>query len=32
LILQNERELIIEVADRGVGIDPSIRDRILTAG
>lgn len=32
LILQNERELIIEVADRGVGIDPSIRDRIFDRG
>ena len=32
LILQNERELIIEVADRGVGIAPSIRDRIFDRG
>ena len=32
LILQNERELIIEVADRGIGIDPSIRDRIFDRG
>ncbi|MFB5079607.1 histidine kinase [Enterobacter sp. 10-1] len=32
LILQNERELIIEVADRGVGIDPAIRDRIFDRG
>lgn len=32
LILQNERELIIEVADRGVGIEPAIRDRIFDRG
>ena len=32
LILLNERELIIEVADRGVGIDPSIREHIFERG
>jgi len=32
LILLNERELIIEVADRGIGIDPMIRDRIFERG
>jgi len=32
LILLNERELIIEVADRGVGIEPSIRDHIFERG
>ena len=32
LILLNERELIIEVADRGIGIDPAIADRIFERG
>ncbi len=32
LILLNERELIIEVADRGIGIDPAIRDHIFERG
>ncbi|AFJ45772.1 sensor histidine kinase DpiB [Shimwellia blattae DSM 4481 = NBRC 105725] len=32
LILQNDRELIIEVADRGIGIAPEIRDRIFERG
>ncbi|MGP3591412.1 ATP-binding protein [Vagococcus sp. WN89Y] len=32
LILLNERELIIEVADRGVGIDPAIRKHIFKRG
>ncbi|WP_039055370.1 sensor histidine kinase [Enterobacter sp. Bisph1] len=32
LILLNERELIIEVADRGIGIDPAIRERIFERG
>ena len=32
LILRNERELIIEVADQGVGIDPAIRERIFERG
>ncbi|KAA5938019.1 sensor histidine kinase [Pantoea sp. Bo_2] len=32
LILQNERELIIEVADRGIGIDPAIRAHIFDRG
>lgn len=31
LIQLNARELIIEVADRGVGIRPDIRERILNA-
>jgi two-component system cit operon sensor histidine kinase CitA len=32
LIKLNERELIIEVADRGVGIKPEIRERIFERG
>lgn len=32
LIRLNERELIIEVADRGVGIAPALRDRIFDPG
>jgi two-component system cit operon sensor histidine kinase CitA len=32
LIKLNERELIIEVADRGVGITPAIRERIFERG
>lgn len=32
LIRLNERELIIEVADRGVGISPALRDRIFEPG
>ena len=32
LITLNERELIIEVADQGVGIKPEIRDRIFERG
>lgn len=32
LIRLNERELIIEVADRGVGIAPALRDRIFEPG
>lgn len=32
LILLNKRELIIEVADRGIGIDPAIGDRIFERG
>ncbi|MCS5967769.1 hypothetical protein LNP26_06550 [Klebsiella variicola subsp. variicola] len=32
LIQLNARELIIEVADRGVGIRPDIRDRIFERG
>lgn len=32
LILQTERELIVEVADCGIGIDPAIRDRIFDRG
>lgn len=32
LILLNDRELIIEVADRGVGIDPAIRKHIFKRG
>jgi len=32
LIRLNERELIIEVADRGVGISPVLRDRIFEPG
>nr|WP_318383991.1 sensor histidine kinase [uncultured Enterobacter sp.] len=32
LILLNERELIIEVADRGTGIAPAIRSRIFERG
>ncbi|TLV10689.1 sensor histidine kinase [Klebsiella indica] len=32
LILLNERELIIEVADHGIGIDPAIRERIFERG
>lgn len=32
LILLNERELIIEVADRGIGIDPTIREHIFERG
>jgi len=32
LINLNERELIIEVADRGVGIKPAIRERIFERG
>lgn len=32
LIKLNERELIIEVADRGVGIKPAIRERIFERG
>ncbi len=32
LILLNERELIIEVADRGVGIAPAIREHIFERG
>lgn len=32
LILLNERELIIEVADRGIGIDPTIRKHIFERG
>jgi sensor histidine kinase regulating citrate/malate metabolism len=31
LIKLNEQELIIEVADQGVGITPEIRERILSA-
>ena len=32
LIKLNERELIIEVADQGVGIKPEIRERIFERG
>ncbi|HAT3634577.1 TPA: sensor histidine kinase [Raoultella ornithinolytica] len=32
LIQLNARELIIEVADRGIGIDPAIRDHIFERG
>jgi len=32
LIKLNEQELIIEVADQGVGITPEIRDRIFERG
>ena len=32
LILLNERELIIEVADQGIGIKPEIRERIFERG
>ncbi|WP_163361611.1 ATP-binding protein, partial [Enterobacter hormaechei] len=32
LIQLNARELIIEVADRGVGIRPDIRERIFERG
>lgn len=32
LILLNERELIIEVADRGIGIDPNIREHMFERG
>lgn len=32
LILLNDRELIIEVADRGIGISPAIRSRIFERG
>lgn len=32
LILLNERELIIEVADRGIGIDPGIREHMFERG
>ncbi|HAT1645429.1 TPA: sensor histidine kinase [Raoultella planticola] len=32
LIQLNARELMIEVADRGIGIDPAIRDRIFERG
>lgn len=32
LILLNERELIIEVADRGIGIDPAIREQMFERG
>jgi two-component system, CitB family, cit operon sensor histidine kinase CitA len=32
LILLNDRELIIEVADRGIGIDPTIREHIFERG
>ncbi|WP_380178783.1 ATP-binding protein [Kalamiella sp. sgz302252] len=32
LIMLNNHELIIEIADRGIGIDPAIRDRIFERG
>lgn len=32
LLLLNSRELIIEIADRGIGIDPAIRERIFERG
>ncbi len=32
LIQLNARELMIEVADRGIGIDPAIRDHIFERG
>lgn len=32
LILQNDRELIIEVADRGVGITPALRQHMFERG
>ncbi|WLI76744.1 sensor histidine kinase [Kosakonia sp. H02] len=32
LILLNDRELIIEVADRGIGIEPAMGDRIFERG